>query len=358
MTETLDELLATMVELEASDLYLTAECKPTCAVQGKMQAIREEFLTPEDTALLAKEAMSEPQHELFQRNLELNFSYKMGGTRFRMNAYYQRNQVAMVIRLIRQNILSFDKLGLPPVLKELVMSERGIILITGATGSGKSTTMATMIDYRNEHASDHIVTIEDPIEFTHEHKNCIISQREVGIDTLSFQEALKSALRQAPKVILIGEIRDMETAQFALHASDTGHLILGTLHTNSANQTLERVINMFPQEYERQLLLQLSLNLRAIICQRLVPTISGTRTAAVEVLINTPHVQELIRQDNVEELKNVMNKGANEGMQTFDCALHELVKNKTIDESVALHYADSPNDLKLRIRGFSGSGFA
>lgn len=358
MAYQLKELLLRMVDDEASDLYIASEALPLAAVAGELVPYGDEVLGPQDTKDLARSAMDDRQWAEFEQKLEMNLAYKVASYRFRLNIYYQRGTVALVSRLIRQHIMSFEELGLPEVLKDVVMAQRGIALVTGATGSGKSTTLATMIGYRNENSTGHIVTIEDPIEFVHEHKGCVVSQREVGIDTMSFHEALKSALRQAPKVILIGEIRDSETAEFAMHASDTGHLVLSTLHTNSANQTLERILNFFPQEMERQILLQLSANLRAIICQRLVPKKGGGRAAALEIMINTPRVQELIQQGNVGELKNVMSKGINEGMQTFDIALMQHVKAGNIEEETALKYADSANDLKLRLRGLGGSGFA
>lgn len=358
MTYTLEELLARMIEHQASDLYLAAEARPMLRVAAGLVAAGEVALTPEDTEALAREALGTERWPEFMAKLEINFGRKRLGHRFRFNAYFQRGTVAMVARLIHQEIRGFEQLGLPEILADLAMSQRGIILVTGATGTGKSTTLASMIDYRNSHGSGHIVTIEDPIEFSHEHKGCVISQREVGIDTASFHEALRSALRQAPEVILIGEIRDSETAAFALHASETGHLVLSSLHTINANQTLERLLNLFPAELERQVLTQLALNLQAIISQRLVPNTQGSRTAVVEVLLNTPRVQELIMQGNVAELKSVMAKSQKEGMQTFDMHLYELVRAGTITEEIALRYADSANDLKLRLRGIGSAGFA
>ncbi|MCX7626002.1 MAG: PilT/PilU family type 4a pilus ATPase [Candidatus Sumerlaeaceae bacterium] len=354
MAYTIEQLLAKMIEHDASDLYITADARPMLGVLGSLVPAGEEILTPEDTTVLAREVLPYERWEEFTQKLELNFGCKRLGHRFRFNIYFQRGTVAMVARLIRQEIRSFEELGLPPILGQLVMAPRGIILVTGATGTGKSTTLAAMIDYRNRNGSGHIVTIEDPIEFTHEHKGCIVSQREVGIDTASFHEALRSALRQAPQVILIGEIRDTETAMFSIHASETGHLVLSTLHTNNANQTLERLLNLFPAELERQLLTQLALNLRAIISQRLVPNKVGGRTVVVELLINTPRVQELIMQGSVGELKSVMAKSQREGMQTFDMHLYDLVRAGTITEEIALQYADSANDLKLRLRGIGG----
>lgn len=352
----LDVLLRRLAEEEGSDLYLAVDAIPSILVDGVLKQIGEWPLTAQDMEQLCRQPLSENQFRELQDKLEINVAYKVGEWRYRINLYHQRSTMALVARLIRPNILSVSQLGLPPVLDEVVMSERGIILVTGATGSGKSTTLAAMIDHRNQHSTGHIVTIEDPVEFVHDHKSCIVSQREVGIDTATFDEALKSALRQAPKVILIGEIRDAETARFAIHASDTGHLVLATLHTNSANQTLERIMNLFPVEQERQVLMQLAMNLRAIICQRLVPAIDGGRAAAVEILLNTPRVQDLIMQGAVQELKAAMLKGSREGMQTFDIHLLDLMKTNRITEETALKFADSANDLKLRIRGIGGSG--
>lgn len=348
----LNDLLQKMVDLEGTDLYVASDARPLASVHGKLVDLGDDYLGPDDSRDLASAAMSAAQASELEKHLELNLAYKCPAGRFRFNIYFQRGTVALVARHIRTDIPSSAELGLPDSLNRIVMAERGIVLVTGATGSGKSTTLAALIDYRNANSSGHIVTIEDPIEFVHEHKSCIISQREVGIDTQNFHEALKSALRQAPKVILIGEIRDSETAAFAMHAADTGHLVLATLHTNSANQTIERIVNLFPPEQERPILLQLSLNLRAIICQRLVPKVGGGRAAAIEVLLNTSRVQELIQQGAIQELKTAMNKGGSEGMQTFDMALMNLVKSGAIDEETALKFADSANDLKLRLRGF------
>ncbi len=357
MSYELSDLLAAMAARRASDLYMAAGAPPSYLVDGELFPVDGPLLTPEETRALAGQACAQPrQMEEFDQRLELNLAYAVGGNRFRINIYVQRGSVALVARLIRDEILSFEQLGLPQVLASIVMEHHGIVLVTGATGSGKSTTLASMLDYRNRNSTGHIVTIEDPIEFTHQHKGNIVSQREVGMDTHTFHDALKSALRQAPKVILIGEIRDMDTCQFALHASDTGHLVLSTLHTVNANQTIERVINMFPVEQERPLLTALSLNLKAIVSQRLVPKIGSGRLPAVEILINTSRAQELIQQKKIEELKEVMMKGANEGMQTFDMCLYRFVKAGDVDEQTALRFADSPNDLKLRLRGIGSSG--
>ena len=352
----LNILLRHLAELDGSDLYLAVDALPSALVDGVLQPVGNLPLTSEDMDDLSKQCLSEEQYRDYLHKLEVNVAHKVDTWRYRINLYHQRSTKALVARLIRPNILSVSQLGLPGVLNEIVMNERGIILVPGATGSGKSTTLAAMIDYRNQNSTGHIVTIEDPVEFVHEHKGCIVSQREVGIDTVTFDEALKSALRQAPKVILIGEIRDAETARFAIHASDTGHLVLATLHTNSANQTLERIMNLFPVEQERQVLMQLAMNLRGIICQRLVPKENGGRVAVVEILLNTPRVQELISQGAVQELKTAMLKGGREGMQTFDIHLLELVQAKQVSEETALKFADSANDLKLRLRGIGGSG--
>ena len=349
----LDALLDKAGKALATDLYLAAGAVPAMTINGKLVELGSERLTPEDTQRLAGEAMSPDQMAVFKKQLATNLAYRSDSGRFRFNIYHQRGTVAMVARLIRQEILTIGELGLPGQLETVVMEERGIVLITGATGSGKSTTLAAMIDYRNKNGSGHIVTIEDPIEFLYEHNNCIVSQREVGIDTYSFEEALKDALRQAPKVILIGEIRDAETAKFALHASDTGHLVLATLHTNNTSQTLERLLNLFPHDAERQMLLQLSLNLRAIICQRLVPSKDGGRACAVELLLNSPRIQQLIQQGNIPEIRNTIARSELDGMQTFDKALLDLVQEGIVDAETALKFADSANDLKLRLGGMT-----
>lgn len=351
----IDSLLRHLGELEGSDLYLAAEAFPAIAVNGELREVGSVALTQMHMMSIVQSILTPHQLDELTKNLEINVAFRVDTWRYRINVYQQRGTWALVARLIRPNILSVSELGLPEQINQVVMHERGIVLITGATGSGKSTTLAGMIDYRNQNSTGHIVTIEDPIEFVHDHKRCIISQREVGIDTHSFNDALKSALRQAPKVILIGEIRDAETARFAMHASDTGHLVLATLHTNSANQTIERLINLFPPEQERQVLLQLSLNLRAIICQRLLPALGiEGRVPAVEIMLNSPRIQELIQSGNIPELKTVMAKSNREGMQTFDQSIYTLVQAKKIDAETAYQFADSSNDLKLRIRGFGG----
>ncbi len=352
-----EDFLVEMISQKASDLYLAAGALPSISVDGSLVPVDTEELTEKRMIKLARQAMDDEQWTDFLQNLEADLSYVAHEERFRVSVYFQRNSIALVARLIRQDILSFENLHLPEYFKYLAMLERGLVLITGATGSGKSTTLATLIDWRNRTGTGHIVTVEDPIEFVHEHKQCIISQREVGIDTKSFHMAIRSALRQAPKVILIGEVRDTETAQFCLHAAETGHLVFSTLHTNTANQTLERMINFFPTMGQQQAMAQMALNLRAVISQRLIPRIGGGRVVALEVLINTPRVQELIQRGEVGAIKEVMVKGVNEGMQTFDIALYNLVQERLISEEDAVRYADSPNDIKLRFRGLGGSGY-
>jgi len=355
---TLDDMLAEMVDSGASDIYLCCGAPPSISVDGKLVPIDSAPMEQEDMIKIARGLMDEERWKDFLTNLETDMAYSAHDERFRLSVYFQRNSIALVARHIRQNIPDFAALNLPETFKHFAMLERGLILITGATGSGKSTTLAAIIDYRNRNGTGHIVTVEDPIEFVHEHRQCIISQREVGIDTKSFHYAIRSALRQAPRVILIGEVRDTETAQFCLHAAETGHLVFSTLHTTNANQTLERLLNFFPALQKDQALMQLSLNLRAIVSQRLVPKVGGGRVVALEVLLNSPRAAELIEKGDVTGLKAVMMKGANEGMMTFDMCLYNHVKAGLVSEEDALRYADSANDLKLRLRGLGGSGFA
>ena len=345
------DLLLEMARLEGSDLFVTSDAVPKTLVHGELKPLGEERLTQEDSERLVKQICTPEQWDEFQKSRDLNLAYKIDDQRWRLSIYYQRGCVAIVARVIRSAIPNLDELKMPKVLQELVMAKRGVIFVTGATGSGKSTTLAALIDHRNNNSSGHIVTVEDPIEFVHEHKGCIISQREVGTDTLTFDEALRSALRQAPNVILIGEIRDMETANFVMHASDTGHLVLGTLHTNNANQTIERLVNMFPPEQTHALLYQLSNNLVGIVSQRLVPTVDAKRCAAIEILVNTSRIQELIQQNKLDEIKPTMAKGGSTGMQTFDQSLFSLCKEGRISEDTAIKFADSSNDIKLRLRG-------
>lgn len=353
----IDDLLRDMMERDASDLYLSVGAPPRFSLHGGMVDAASEDLRAEDTRKYATELMSAEQGEEFARELEINLSYSIGEDgRFRVNIFTQRGTVALVIRRIKMQIPKLEELGLPPILAQLILFERGLVLMTGATGSGKSTSLAAMIGYRNENMGGHIVTIEDPIEFVHTNKKSLINQREVGIDTKSFQIALKNTLRQAPKVIYIGEIRDTETMGFALHASETGHLVLGTLHSNNSNQTLERIMNFFPHEYHSQLLLQLSLNLRAIVSQRLVKRKSGGRAAAIEILLNTPYIAELIGKGDISGIKQAMGASVQEGLQTFDIDLHRLWKEGIISEEEALQNADSANNLRLRMRGIGAAG--
>jgi twitching motility protein PilU len=348
----LTQLLQKMIEMECSDLYLAAGTEPKYSVHGNFINAAEGVLKPEDTHAYAMELMRPEEQEEFAREMEINLSYSLSGAgRFRVNIYTQRGTVGLVIRRITVLIPSLEQLGLPDHLGELIMQERGLVLVTGATGTGKSTTLAAMINYRNDRMGGHIITIEDPVEFIHPHKKSLISQREVGIDTKSFHIALKNSLRQAPKVIYIGEIRDTDTMSFALHAAETGHLVLGTLHSNNANQTLERIANFFPHEYLPQLFLQLSLNLRAIISQRLLRRKTGGRVAALEIMMNTPMIAELINKGDVKSIKSVMNASVAAGCQTFDMHIHHLWTQGFISEEEAFRHADSANNLRLRMRG-------
>ncbi|HWP56250.1 MAG TPA: PilT/PilU family type 4a pilus ATPase [Candidatus Acidoferrales bacterium] len=345
------ELFKRMVEKDASDLYLTVACPPMYRIEGEIQAFDERKLAPDDLVALAKSMMTEEQWAEFGEKLELNWALSFPKlARFRVNAFRQRGSVGMVIRKIKVDIQSLDDLSLPNILKEIVMSKRGLILVVGGTGTGKSTTLAAMIDYRNANSSGHIITVEDPIEFVHRHKKSIVNQREVGIDTLSFQEALKNAMRQAPDVILVGEIRDTETMEAAITFADTGHLCLGTLHATNSNQAFERILNFFPEPRHEQILMQLSLNLRAIISQRLVPSVDGRRAAALEILLDTPRIKDLIKSGHVDTLKDAMEQSLQEGCQTFDQALLVLYREGRIALDQALIHADSPNNLRLKIK--------
>lgn len=344
-------LFTEMKRLDASDLYLTVGRPPSFRVNGTVQNFGENALTEEDILSLTKELLDQKQFEDFEKTKEQNlavFYPELG--RFRVNAYIQKGQIAHVIRKIETKIKTLDDLQLPSILKDISMTKRGLVLVVGATGSGKSTTLAAMIDHRNKNEAGHIITIEDPIEFMHEHQKCVVSQREVGMDTESFKTALKNTLRQAPTVILIGEIRDEQTMEYALEFAETGHLCLATLHSNNANQTMERIINFFPPERHRQIYLQLSLNLKGIISQRLTKTPDGGRAAAIEILIGSARVKELIKKGDIESLKEAMITGAAEGMQTFDEALFSLFKSGKISEAEALANADAPTDLKLKIK--------
>ncbi|HET7392722.1 MAG TPA: PilT/PilU family type 4a pilus ATPase, partial [Candidatus Binatia bacterium] len=339
----------TMVELEASDLYLTVARPPMYRVDGKIEARGEYLFKPDDLRELAHGMLNEKQRGEFAQALEMNMAMSLPGVaRFRVNMFQQRGSVGMVIRRIKADVMSLAEMGLPSILQDIVMTKRGLVLVVGATGSGKSTSLAAMIDHRNANEAGHIITIEDPIEFVHRHKQSVVTQREVGFDTHSFQSALKNTLRQAPDVILIGEIRDTETMEAAIVFAETGHLCLGTLHSNNANQAIERIMNFFPSERHAQIYLQLSLNLRGIISQRLIPSLDGKRVAALEILLDTPRLKDLIRKGDVDALKEGMEQGIQEGCQTFDQALFSLYRDKKIGLEQALANADSANNLRLK----------
>jgi twitching motility protein PilU len=345
------DYLRTMVETEASDLYLTVARPTMYRIDGKIRPIGDHVFKPEDLEALAKSVMNDWQLKEFAETMEMNMATSLPGiSRFRVNIFRQRGSVGMVIRQVKVEVATLEELGLPVVLRDITMRKRGLTLVVGATGSGKSTTLAAMVDHRNASEAGHIITIEDPIEFDHRHKQSIVTQREVGFDTTSFQAALKNTVRQAPDVILIGEIRDTETMEAALTFAETGHLCLGTLHSNNANQAIERIMNFFPPERHTQIYLQLSLNLRAIIAQRLIPALEGKRVAALEILMDTPRIRDLIRRGEVETLKEGMEQGVQEGCQTFDQSLFLLFKEGKISLEQALINADSTNNLRLKIK--------
>jgi twitching motility protein PilU len=345
-------LLRAMLSKKASDLFITAGFPPAFKVDGKMTPVSNQTLTPQHTADLARAMMNDKQAAEFEQTKECNFAVAPAGIgRFRVNAFVQQARVGMVMRTITATIPKMEDLKLPQVLKDVVMSKRGLIMFVGGTGSGKSTSLAAMIGYRNENSYGHIVTIEDPVEFVHEHKNCLITQREVGVDTDSWHVALKNTLRQAPDVILIGEVRDRDTMDHAIAFAETGHLAMGTLHANSANQALDRIINFFPEDRKAQLLMDLSLNIRAIVSQRLVPMKDGKgRRAAIEILLNSPLISDLIFKGEVHEIKAIMAKSRELGMQTFDQALFDLYEAGEISYEDALRNADSVNELRLNIK--------
>jgi twitching motility protein PilU len=347
-----ENLLRLLVEKGASDLFITAGVPPSMKVNGKLVPITKTPMSPEQTRETVFSVMNEQQRQDFARQHECNFAISARGIgRFRVSAFYQRNLAGMVLRRIETNIPTIEELKLPEVLKKLALTKRGLVLFVGATGTGKSTSLAAMVGYRNRNSSGHIITIEDPIEFIHQHQSCIVTQREVGIDTESFDVALKNTLRQAPDVILIGEVRTRETMDHAVAFAETGHLCLATLHANNANQALDRIINFFPADRQGQVWMDLSLNLKAIVAQQLVPTPDGKgRRAVIEVLINTPLVADLIRKGDVHELKSLMKRSTEQGMQTFDQALYNLYTQGEITYEDALLYADSANDLRLMIK--------
>jgi len=351
------EYLKLLVQNDGSDLYLTTGAPPAAKFQGTLRPLENEKLSEERLKEIAHNLMDADQRKAFEHLPELNLAISEPGIgRFRINIFKQRNTFALVIRNIKVDIPNADKLGLPQILKQTIMEKRGLILFVGGTGSGKSTSLAALIDYRNSNASGHIITIEDPIEYLHPHKKSLVNQREIGVDTLCYEDALKNTLRQAPDVILIGEIRSQETMEHALAFAETGHLCLSTLHANNANQALDRIINFFPEERRNQLLLDLSLNLKAFVSQRLVPTVDGKRTAAIEILLGTQLVRDLIHKGEIHAIKEAMEKSENVGMQTFDSHLLRLFKAGTISLEEALQNSDSPNNLKLKINLSEGLG--
>ena len=339
-----------MVQYDASDLFFTTGAPVNIKVHGTIKPVEKATLPAGRVKELAYGLMNEEQIKEFERKPEMNLAHSETGVgRFRVNIFQQRNQAAMVIRNIKTDIPSSETLGLPPILKKIIMQKRGLILFVGGTGSGKSTSLASLIDYRNTNSSGHIITIEDPIEFIHHHKKSIVNQREVGVDTDCYEDALKNTLRQAPDVILIGEIRDRDTMEHGIAFAETGHLAISTLHANNANQALDRIINFFPEERRNQLLMDLSLNLRAFVSQRLIPTVDGKRALAVEIMLATPLICDLILKGNIHKIKEIMEKSTNIGMQTFDQSLFELYKSGQITLEEALRNADSQNNLRLKI---------
>ena len=349
-------LLDHMVKVEASDLYLTAGSPPVFRIEGTGYPAKT-ALTGEQVAMMTETLMTPAQRDEFATKLELNLALSTTtGGRFRANFFRQRGSVGLVVRLVRTKIKTLRELDMPATLGDVMRSKRGLVLLVGGTGSGKSTTLAAMIDHRNRIETGHIITIEDPVEFVHQHQKCIVTQREVGIDTLSYKDALKNTLRQAPDVILIGEIRDVETMEAAIAFAETGHLCVSTLHANNANQALERILNFFPPGRQAEIRLQLSLNLRAVISQRLVPSLSGGRAAALEILLDTPRIKDLVKRGETEAVKDAMEQGRHEGCETFDGALFDLVTANKISDAEALRASDSPNNLRLRLDRFNQTG--
>jgi twitching motility protein PilU len=346
-----NDYLKILAQKDGSDLYLSTGAPPCAKFQGVLRPLENEALKPGGVKDIAYQLMDDEQIKDFEHDLEMNLAISVPGVgRFRINIFRQRNEISIVARNIQTEIPNFDDLKLPVVLKDVIMAKRGLILFVGGTGSGKSTSLAALIDHRNSSAGGHIITIEDPIEYVHRHKKCVVNQREVGVDTRSFQAALKNTLRQAPDVILIGEIRDRETMEHALAFAETGHLAISTLHANSANQALDRIINFFPEERRQQLLMDLSMNLRAFVSQRLIPTVEGKRCAAVEILMGSPTIAELILRGEFESIKEIMEKSEAMGMQTFDAALFKLYSEGRITMDEALKNADSANNLRLKIK--------
>ena len=356
----INDLLKLLISRGGSDLFVTSDFPPAIKVDGKVTKVSPQALSPAHTLALTRSIMNDKQVAEFERTKECNFAISPPAIgRFRVNAFVQQGKVGMVLRIIPAVLPTIDTLGMPQVLKEVALSKRGLCILVGATGSGKSTTLAAMVDWRNENTYGHIITIEDPVEFVHAHKNCVITQREVGLDTDSWEIALKNTLRQAPDVILMGEIRDREAMEHAVAFSETGHLCLATLHANSANQALDRIINFFPEDRRAQVLMDLSLNLRAMVSQRLIPKQDGKgRAAVVEIMLNSPLITDLIFKGEVSEIKEVMKKSRNAGMQTFDQALFDAYEDNQITYEDALRNADSVNDLRLQIKLNSKRGRA
>jgi twitching motility protein PilU len=347
-----NDLLRLMISRNGSDLFLTSDFPPAIKVDGKVTKVSPQPLTGQHTIALARAVMNDKQAGEFERTKECNFAISPQGIgRFRVNAFIQQGHVGMVMRTIPQTLPTIESLNLPTVLKEVAMTKRGLVIFVGATGSGKSTSLAAMVDYRNENSYGHIITIEDPVEFVHPHKNCIVTQREVGLDTEGWEAALKNTLRQAPDVILMGEIRDRETMEHAVAFAETGHLCMATLHANSANQALDRIINFFPEERRAQLLMDLSLNLKSLVSQRLLPRQEGKgRVAAVEIMLASPLISDLIFKGEVSEIKEIMKRSRETGMQTFDQALFDLYEARAVTYDDAIRNADSVNDLRLQIK--------
>jgi twitching motility protein PilU len=346
------DLLRLMIAKKSSDLFITADFPPAMKIDGKVTPVSSQVLSSQQSREVARAIMNDKQASEFDATNECNFAIGLPGVaRFRVNAFIQRGSVGIVFRTITTKIPDFDELGLPEVLKDVAMTKRGLVIFVGATGSGKSTSMAAMIGYRNQHSYGHIITIEDPVEFVHEHRNCIITQREVGVDTDNWHIALKNTLRQAPDVILIGEIRDRETMDYAIAFAETGHLCMATLHANSTNQAIDRIINFFPEERRQQLLMDLSLNTKAFVSQRLIPKKEGKgRAAAMEIMLNSPLISDLIFKGDVHEIKEIISKSREQGMQTFDQALFDLHEAEIITYEDALRNADSVNDIRLKIK--------
>ena len=351
----LQDYLRTMVKAGASDLFITVAAPPVVKVQGSFKALTRTALDAQGTRALAYSVLSEAQIQSFEMTLECDMSLDLPNIgRFRVNVFWQRGAVALVVRYIRFEIPDLATIGLPPVLGDIAMLKRGLVLVCGPAGSGKSTTLASMLSHRNSNAQGHILTIEDPIEFAHPHRRSLVNQREVGMDTLSFHDALRHAMREAPDVIMVGEIRDSQTMQHAMSYADSGHLCMSTLHANSANQAIQRVINFFPQDVRHQVLQDLSLNLRAVVGQRLITNVQGQLVPALEVMVVTPYIADLIFKGQIDEIKSAMAKGADQGMSTFDNSLYNLYTAGQITREQAIDYADSKTDVAVRIRLLNG----